>query len=978
MTSIGMNLVSAVYYSTEEPFLDRFKTSSGWTARGTSTAVPVDRYGNPTAMPTGATELNTSFAIDPVAEATTDIYVMTYGGTATFNFAGARILSAGSGTITFEMTARDASYAYVSLTNMSAADPVHDIHVVRQDQVDLFRAGEIFNPTFLEKTSQWSVVRYMDWENTNNSMPVTWDSRAVQGNATWASPQAADGVPLEVMIKLANKTHTDMWYNVPTQADDTYVRNALTLIRDTLDPSLKVHVEYSNEPWNFSFPASHYMTQKAAVLWGVDANHDGTIDINSRAESLEGAHMVYYGYRSAQVAKIAHDVFGAAGAERVQDVLGSQTVWADLTTYYTLNGVARAAAGSTGSLFSEYAVTTYFGWGGNSTPDREILLGWARSGAAGLSAAFHELEFGGALSDNLSLAAQRNFYSAQGAIARANGMTMVAYEGGAHLIPVGFGTTETAEMTAFYGKLMEDPRMGALYTKMVSDFAAAGGKSLVAFSDVGGNSQFGYWGMLDTIYDTGSPRYDALVAVSLQAKAATATVATPAVTPAVTASVTTATTPSTTTTTTIQPTTTTTTSSTTTTTATTTPATTTPATTTQTTIAATTTAPVTTTTTAAAAAAAAIPSLGEGRATLAMQGGGSATIGSNGFIVAANANASTLVFSNGGLPGNIAVSIPAGAASFEINPANAGLLKLSAPVATISGPIIVVEGTNAAGQTITITSDESHMIIGAAGGDRFTTGIGADVIMGGAGADTIDGGAGNDHLYGQSPNGGVDGGDSIFGGDGGDYIQGNAGNDTLDGGAGSDRIYGGADNDLVQGGAGNDTINGNLGDDTLNGGADNDVIRGGQGNDVINGDAGDDVIGGDLGNDTISGGAGIDRMTGGDGADTFRFAPGDAALVASGDTWLTDAITDFTRGVDKLSLGFNVASVLTGSAQASVRQAAEFAQTLFNNHVGDHEVAAVNVGSDTMLFFAGNGGGVIDSAIRLVGGTLSPMTSDFA
>ncbi len=241
---------------------------------------------------------------------------------------------------------------------------------------------------------------------------------------------------------------------------------------------------------------------------------------------------------------------------------------------------------------------------------------------------------------------------------------------------------------------------------------------------------------------------------------------------------------------------------------------------------------------------------------------------------------------------------------------------------------------------------------GTAFGDFLNGYAGHDNLLGGDGADTLMGGTGNDHLYGQSPTGGADGNDSIAGEDGDDYLQGNAGNDTLDGGNGADRIQGGQGNDNILGGAGNDAINGNLGNDSLDGGDGNDSLRGGQGNDSLSGGVGTDTLSGDLG---------ADNLRGGTGADQFVFT-GDGA-VFSGST--TDVIADFTNGSDKIDLSFTVAAVVTGDRQSSFSQALTVAQQLMNERVGDHEVAAVAVGSDTYVFFANDGSNTIDSAVRL-------------
>jgi len=272
-------------------------------------------------------------------------------------------------------------------------------------------------------------------------------------------------------------------------------------------------------------------------------------------------------------------------------------------------------------------------------------------------------------------------------------------------------------------------------------------------------------------------------------------------------------------------------------------------------------------------------------------------------------------------------------------------------------------GDNASALQAIFGGDDT--ITGSSGDDYLTGLSGHDVVVGGAGSDTLIGGDGNDHLYGQSAVGGSDGADSISGGNGSDYLQGNAGNDTLDGGAGSDRIYGGADNDSITGGDGNDAINGNRGNDMISGDNGDDTLRGGQGDDVISGGSGDDQISGDKG---------IDILTGGAGNDIFRFAAGDAAIVAG----KTDTITDFAHGSDHIALGFTPAALLTGSAQATLVDAQALAQSLFNGHGGNHEVADIQVGGDVYLFFGGTGGNTIDSAVLLQGVQASAINlSDF-
>ena len=506
--NIGMNLSAVSYWGTEEPFIDRFHTAGAWLAKDASgkdvsSTLALNADGDPTRL-TGVSTLAVAVGLDPKSAAPTDEYVLTYSGSAAkVSISNAHIVSQTAGKVVFDYTGGDTQpMAAITFGQLNAASPIGDVHVVRADQQALFDAGEMFNPDFVAKVSQWGEVRFMDWENINASTAVTWGGRTPLSAGSWSGSTNHQGVPLEAMVKLANEAHVDMWYNVPTKADNTYVTNALTYIRDHLDPGLKVQIEYSNEVWNAGFSANGYAQSQANALWG-------------KGSTVAHGANLYYGYRSAQIADIAHDVFTGTHAGQAIDVLAGQASWSG-TVPYMLDGIAKAGLGSAASLFQDYAIAPYFGGelshAGSHAADKAIVLNWAKSGAAGVNAAFHELEYGGALSTNLSLAAAHNWFTSAAAAAKSAGLTLVAYEGGASLDTSEYSSADRATVQAFFGTLMNDPRMGDLYSKLIADFKATGGSEFVAYNDVGANSTYGYWGALDSIYQSHSARYDALLA----------------------------------------------------------------------------------------------------------------------------------------------------------------------------------------------------------------------------------------------------------------------------------------------------------------------------------------------------------------------------------------------------------------------------------------------------------------------------------
>jgi len=278
-------------------------------------------------------------------------------------------------------------------------------------------------------------------------------------------------------------------------------------------------------------------------------------------------------------------------------------------------------------------------------------------------------------------------------------------------------------------------------------------------------------------------------------------------------------------------------------------------------------------------------------------------------------------------------------------------------------------------------TDASPTFYGGAGNDQISGSDGNDWINGGGaapgdtlspaivndGADTLRGGSGNDHIYGNamsSVQGAIDGGDQIFGDGGMDYVNGNAGSDTIQGGEGPDRLYGGSGDDLVYGdgwdssygewGTGNDHINGNKGNDMLHGGSGNDEILGGQGDDLIDG------------------GNGIDTLSGNAGRDIFLFEGHSAAFASTGpDASRTDVITDFHHDEDWIQLSTPVGAVLHLAAAADFTSALALANAALpvadTSRPGlDQDIAAVQVGSDTYIFWDEHGAGP-ESAARLIG-----------
>ena len=117
--------------------------------------------------------------------------------------------------------------------------------------------GDIWNPVFLEDLKPFAYLRAIDWagvnhvESTYKGVTVLhWDKHRRKPTDNHRDLEI---VAYEWMIDLCNKTGKDMWLTVPDMADDEYLEKLAELVKDKLNPELKLYIEWSNEVWNWGF-----------------------------------------------------------------------------------------------------------------------------------------------------------------------------------------------------------------------------------------------------------------------------------------------------------------------------------------------------------------------------------------------------------------------------------------------------------------------------------------------------------------------------------------------------------------------------------------------------------------------------------------------------------------------------------------------------------------------------------------------------
>lgn len=131
-----------------------------------------------------------------------------------------------------------------------------------------------FHPRFLESLEPFEQLRFTQLLGTHefgdesafpDNHTVNWSDRRELSDARQVQTDGiASGTSVEYVVELANTLQKDIWVNMPHAATADYVTNFAEYVRDNLDPSLTVTVEYSNEIWNSLpwFPAYHWITDQ--------------------------------------------------------------------------------------------------------------------------------------------------------------------------------------------------------------------------------------------------------------------------------------------------------------------------------------------------------------------------------------------------------------------------------------------------------------------------------------------------------------------------------------------------------------------------------------------------------------------------------------------------------------------------------------------------------------------------------------------
>ncbi|NJM89345.1 MAG: cadherin-like domain-containing protein [Hydrococcus sp. RU_2_2] len=513
---LGVNLAKIADWSTQLPFLDAFKSSRGWmtqdpekfiwnTNETTNLRLDSDQwvtYVPNRNDPAAYTAVGTLMFREIEGRYPGGKYIVLYDGEGTLEYGfDAKKDKAASrpGRDVIDVTPSDSGI----WLQIRATDPkgtgnyLRDIRVIPAAYENTYQ-NQIFNPKFIDKIKDFEALRFMEWMETNNSRQSQWSDRPTQQNARYSQ----NGVPVEVMVKLANQADIDPWFTMPHAASNDYIANFARYVRDNLESGRKVYVELSNELWNVGFKQSKWVLEQAKKLWPGSNKSDYELRLD------------YVSKRTTEVMQIWDKEFGAS-KDKVIGVMAGQAanigIAKQLLSYnWTSQPQSHKAYG-----IDAIAIAPYYGYYLGTPSNISQIEGWTRDADGGLKKLFDELTQGGVLQNGPSGGALQQAYgwmASHAELAKKEGLQLLAYEGGSHVTGIN-GAEDNAAITKLFMAAHRDARMGEIYKDYLQKWYELGGGLFMHYKDIHEPTKWGSWGLIEHVDDTSSPRYDAVMEI---------------------------------------------------------------------------------------------------------------------------------------------------------------------------------------------------------------------------------------------------------------------------------------------------------------------------------------------------------------------------------------------------------------------------------------------------------------------------------
>lgn len=402
-------------------------------------------------------------------------YPVTWTGSGTPSLAGGkssfRVTGPGTGVLTLK---HDNPGPNGGGTFTLGTNGTSNINIKAPDTV----AGTPFRKPFLDKVKalvSGSVIRYMDWQQTNRSPVVNWADR----NTSFYQTSAA-GVNYENIVALSNAANADAWICIPHMASEDYTRNLAKFLKANLKPTLKVHIEYSNELWSGGDQGQGTYNLLQARADPQFTKPDDTGKMAQRAAEKLRQHV-----------EIFKQEFGTDKTRLVPEIGGfiANSYWAQWQIdWLKAKGVNLKADNY------RIAIAPYVP--GNADGDLSL------TGNENKDQLFAKLN--AFMNGNIKTWIKQNK-----GVANVEGLKLDSYEAAA----VSFYATSSVgqKLLPVYLDMQNDPRTGQLYKDFINMWdVESGGGLFNTFGLVSPYSQYGQWGLLNDVNANSSVKYDAV------------------------------------------------------------------------------------------------------------------------------------------------------------------------------------------------------------------------------------------------------------------------------------------------------------------------------------------------------------------------------------------------------------------------------------------------------------------------------------
>jgi hypothetical protein len=473
---IGLNLAGITDYASQWAFTNAFAASRPWTgekrdSRGYYQAgLDIDESGWLKSLRPGETAFALMF-VDIEKKYPEGEYLLTYEGEGHLQFKwNVAVRRQAKGHAVLDVKPDDSGIE-IRITQTTPTDPIRNIRLMMPG---FWKPHDTypFHPFFLERIKDFTIYRFMDWQETNNSKIGSWSERAKVSDATFTRGR---GVPLEYLVLLCNIQKAIPWFNIPHLADNDYVKKFATYVKEHLNPALDIYVEYSNEVWNTIFEQHRYAVNMGRKM--------------RLSENDFQAYARFYSQRSVEIFQIWSEVF--KGDKRIKLILSGQVGNSWLAKQILDWKEAY-------KLTHAYAVAPYFGgkfcYGEYLTKIKEMNLDQLKR----------------LLIDDIDEVSR--IVRQQYEFLRIYSMPLYAYEAGQHLV-CGYGNENDDSLNKLFDSVNRDKAMKHLYLLYLELWKKNGGDLMMIFSSIAKQSKWGRWGITENMYAgrAASPKLDAIL-----------------------------------------------------------------------------------------------------------------------------------------------------------------------------------------------------------------------------------------------------------------------------------------------------------------------------------------------------------------------------------------------------------------------------------------------------------------------------------